>query len=288
MRKAKKDSKDLDLTIYTKNGTLRKRKPKTSRNYFTQETEDAIVAYNLSDDQRERNRLFEDHINYSIHKLAENIIHTFKFYYTDLDNVEDLKHEVVYFLLEQFHKYKQLNGKAYSYFGRIAKNYLIVYNQKQYKLQKDRREMDHVDEDKKVLRAAQEEQYDNEVSHFVQSYIQFMEENIDEIHESRYYKTDPATKQRSLIKEYIKFTDKDKAIVNTVLSLFKRADELDVFYKPALYLQIREATGQKTIDITRVIKIMKCILEQQAKIYYRKGALDIDERDIYNSINITK
>lgn len=288
MRKTKRNSKDLDLTIYTKNGTLRKRKQKTSRNYFTQETEDAIVAYTRTEDQRERNRLFKDHIDASIHKLAENIIHTFKFYYTDLDNVEDLKHEVVYFLLEQFHKYDQSQGKAYSYFGTIAKRYLIVYNEKQYKLQKDRREMDHVDEDKKVLRAAQEEQYDNEVSHFVQSYTQFMEENIDEIHESRYYKTDPNTKQRTLIKEYIKFTDKDKAIVNTVLSLFKRADELDVFYKPALYLQIREATGQKTIDITRVIKIMKCILEQQAKIYYRKGALDIDERDIYNSINITK
>jgi hypothetical protein len=288
MRKKRQESKGLDLTIYTKNGTLRKRKPKTSRNYFTQETEDAIVAYTKTDNQRERNRLFNEYINDSIHKLAENIIHTFKFYYTDLDNVEDLKHEVVYFLIEQFHKYDQTQGKAYSYFGTIAKRYLIVYNDKQYKLQKDRREMDHVDEDKKVLRAAQEEQYDQEVSHFVQSYVRFIEENIDEIHENRYYKTDPVTKHRSLIKEYITFTEKDKAIVYTVLDLFKKADELDVFYKPALYLLIREATGQKTIDITRVIKIMKCVLEQQAKIYYRKGALDIKGDDIYSSINMIK
>ena len=82
MRKAKKDLTNLDLTKYTKNGTLRKRKPKTSRNYFTQETEDAIIAYNSTDNYVERNRLFNEHINTSFHKLAENIINTFKFHYT--------------------------------------------------------------------------------------------------------------------------------------------------------------------------------------------------------------
>ena len=35
-------STTLDPNIYTKKGTLRKRKPKKDRNYFTQETEEAF------------------------------------------------------------------------------------------------------------------------------------------------------------------------------------------------------------------------------------------------------
>ena len=100
----KKKQETLDLTIYTKSGKLRKRKPKKSRNYFTDDTESAIVEYVSSTDQNLRNKIYNKSINHSFYKLAENIIHTFKFYYTELDNVEDLKHEVVTFLLQKLHQ----------------------------------------------------------------------------------------------------------------------------------------------------------------------------------------
>ena len=64
---------------------------KSKANYFTQETEDAIVAYNNSKDSEYRNKIFSEKIYYPLYKLAENIIHTFKFYYTDVDDLEDLK-----------------------------------------------------------------------------------------------------------------------------------------------------------------------------------------------------
>ena len=72
---------------------------KSNANYFTQETEDAIVLYNSLDDPEERARLFADKIYYPFYKLAENIIHTFKFYYTDVDDIEDLKHKIITLLL---------------------------------------------------------------------------------------------------------------------------------------------------------------------------------------------
>jgi len=74
--------------------------------YFTLETEEAIIQYLNSEDQTFRNKIYKDQIEYAFYKLAENIIHTFKFYYTDLNTVEDLKHEVVTFLLEKLTKYK--------------------------------------------------------------------------------------------------------------------------------------------------------------------------------------
>ena len=108
------NEEDYDLDIFaeddvialTKRGLPRKRKPKEPRIYFTQDTEDAIVEYLITTDIAERNRIYNDRIKYGFYKLAENIIHTFKFYYTDTDTIEELKHEVITFLLEKLHLYK--------------------------------------------------------------------------------------------------------------------------------------------------------------------------------------
>ena len=57
-------------------------KEKKNTQYFTQDTEDAIVLYNSLIDQTERDILYRTRIHYAFFKLTENIIHTFKFYYT--------------------------------------------------------------------------------------------------------------------------------------------------------------------------------------------------------------
>ena len=109
-------------------------KKKKGVQYFTQDTEDAIVLYNNTLDPEVRSRIYRDRIHYAFFKLTENIIHTFKFYYTEVENIEDLQHDVITFLLSKIHLYDQTKGtKAYSYFGTIAKRYLILSNQKNYK-----------------------------------------------------------------------------------------------------------------------------------------------------------
>ena len=112
---------------------VRKRRKK-SKNYFTQDTENAIVLYNNTPDPKMRSDIYAKEIHYPFFKLTENIIHTFKFYYTDgVENLEDLQHEIITFLLSKIHKFDPTNGaKAYSYFGTIVKRWLIVYNQKNY------------------------------------------------------------------------------------------------------------------------------------------------------------
>ena len=74
---------------------------KSKANYFTSETEEYIVKFNTSEDHEYKQKIFTDHIYYPFYKLAENIIHTFKFYYTDVDKIEDLKHEIVSMLYEE-------------------------------------------------------------------------------------------------------------------------------------------------------------------------------------------
>jgi len=136
---------------YTKKGTVRKRKPKTKKMYFTQDTEDAILEYLAETDINKRNKIYNDRIDYGFHKLTENIIHTFKFYYTEVETIAELQHEVTAFLLEKLHLYKSDKGKAFSYFGTIAKRYLILYNNKNYEKLKGRAEIGDIDEDKTIV-----------------------------------------------------------------------------------------------------------------------------------------
>ena len=62
-----------------------KKKRKKKNYYFTDETEKAIIDYLESDNEIYKSRLFQEKIYYAFYKLSENLIHTFKFYYTEVD-----------------------------------------------------------------------------------------------------------------------------------------------------------------------------------------------------------
>jgi hypothetical protein len=259
MPRQKKVNQELDPEIYTKNGKLRKRKQKKSREYFDKTTENSIVAYLASNDNEERNRLFNENINYSLHKLAENIIHTFKFYYTELDNVDDLKHEVVVFLLDKLHNYDQSKGKAYSYFGTIAKRYLIVYNENNYKKLKSKTDLNAVDEDKRTISDLIRDTDSINLTGFINSYVKYVENNMERIFPN----------------------SNDQTVVIAIMEIFKRRETLDVFNKQHFYFFIREITGQTTPNITKVVKELKRVYKQQLNVLYQEGELETDEVDIY-------
>ena len=83
----------------SKTTTPVKKKKKPKNYYFNIGTEKAIIRYNNTDDARLKNKIYSEHIAYPFDKLAENIIHTFKFYYFDVPS-EQVKHEVVSFLVK--------------------------------------------------------------------------------------------------------------------------------------------------------------------------------------------
>ena len=80
-------------------------KSKINRNYFTQETEDAILLYNKTESSNQRSKIYSQGIHYPFFKLTQNIIHTFKFYNTDVEDLEHLQHEIIVFLLGKMHLY---------------------------------------------------------------------------------------------------------------------------------------------------------------------------------------
>ena len=110
----------------------RKAKKGSTRYYFTDVTEQAVIRHNKETRPHMRERIYNEHIRVPFEKLAENIIHTFKFYYFDVPSV-DVMHEVVSFLYMNMHKFTEGKGKAFSYFSIVAKNYLILHNNNNYK-----------------------------------------------------------------------------------------------------------------------------------------------------------
>ena len=240
--------------LLTKKGTVRKRKPKKANVYFTQETEDAIIEYLKTKNQDKRNKIFNEKINYSFHKLAENIIHTFKFYYTEVDTIPELQHEVVAFLLEKLHLYNQNKGKAFSYFGTIAKRYLILYNNANYKKLKDKAPVEAVDEDKSILidivNSNNEPQVD-QLPSYLQQFAKYVDANL-----------------------YVLFPKQNDArIADAILELFRKNENLDIFNKKALYIYVKEMTEASTPQITKIIKRLKVVYVKKYNEYYEHGRI---------------
>ncbi len=227
------------------------RKKAKSRMYFTQITENAIIRYNGSEDSFLRNKIYNEHIAYAFDKLAENIIHTFKFYYFDVPS-EQVKHEVVSFLVMNMHKFKEGKGKAFSYFSIVAKNYLILNNNNNYKKMKSHRELDILDFKRNLSSEAQVVSDKETYEEFTDMMLDYWENNLPNIFKRH----------------------KDILVADAVLELFRRAQNMENFNKKALYVLIREMTGSNTQHITRVVNVMKKYYKRLFKEFQFSGSID--------------
>lgn len=233
----------------------KKKKKKIPKNYyFHQGTEKAIIRYNNTDDARLKNIIYNEHIAYPFDKLAENIIHTFKFYYFDVPS-EQVKHEVVSFLVMNIHKFKEGKGKAFSYFSIVAKNYLILHNNRNYSMGKIHSQMDVLD----YKRNTQSEKFIKETSEgaamFVDELQRFWEINLTIIF----------TRQ------------KDIRVADAVLHIFRMKEDIENFNKKALYILIREMTSSNTQHITRIINVMKKYNERLRYEFGKYGMVDASD-----------
>lgn len=99
-----------------------------SKNYFTPETEEAIIAYNNTQDPKLRSFIYEKYIHFAFFKLTQNIIHTFKFHHTDVDNLEHLQQEIIIFLLSKIHLYNHTTNIEEKIKKIIIKEFNEEYN----------------------------------------------------------------------------------------------------------------------------------------------------------------
>ena len=227
----------------------KKRKPKGVQ-YFTQDTENAINEYNSTTDFELKDKIYRERIHYAFFKLTENIIHTFKFYYTEVDNIQDLQHEVITFLLSKIHLFNPAKGaKAFSYFGTIAKRYLIITNTKNYKKRVDKAPIEEIESNEDFSYRIDEGSSQDRLSNFLDEYIIHCTDNI-----------------------YTLFPKEiDAQIADAILELFRKRENIDIFNKKALYIYIREIIDAKTPKITKIANKLYDIFKQHYYFYLENG-----------------
>jgi len=242
---------EAELKDLEENGpkVRRGRKP-SKKQYFTYMNEKAIVAYNLETSQALRNKVFKEHIYKPFDKLVENLIHTFRFYYFDVPYV-DVKAEVVAFLVQKIHKFTEGKGKAFSYFSIIAKNYLIIANNANYAKMKQKAEVTVIDDQRDVDQEMSISDQQETLKDFTNQWVQYYDTNLNVIFSNR----------------------KDIIVADTILELFRMRDNIENFNKKALYILIRERTGLKTQNITKVINVMKRDYSKMFIVYKHRGQI---------------
>ena len=234
-----------------------------SRMYFTQSTEDAIVTYNKETNIEVREHIFREQILQPFQKLVENVFNTFKFCYFETGPL-DVQKECLTHLVANIHKFDpnrksktdpKKKSKAYSYFSIIAKHYLILLNNTNYKKFNQNVEISE-DRDENTVQLQQNDKYyaQQEMNDFIRLIVEFWENNINKIF----------TKQRDL------------NIANAVVNLFRNSDRIDAYNKKALYLYIREMASCKTQQITKVINKMKQYHDDIKSSYQDEGYVNVD------------
>ena len=230
---------------------IKKKRRKKSKMYFGTPVQNAIIRYNATSNPAIKNRIYGEHIHKAFDKLAENLIHTFKFYYFDFPLIE-VKHEVVSFLVMNMHKYQPDKGRAFSYFSVVGKNYLILHNNNNYKKMKNQYGISTLDFKRNIY----SESVDTEVaefnSEFVTQMLEYWENNLTNIFRRQ----------------------KDILVADSVLELFRKRKNIENFNKKALYIVIREMTGSNTQHITRVVNQMKKYYSNMITEFSSVGQID--------------
>ena len=223
---------------------------KKSKVYFGKDVQDAIIRYNESIDNSKKNRIYQEEIHRAFDKLAENIINTFKFTYFDY-GFEDIKAEVVSFMVMNMHKYDHTKGsKAFSYFSVVAKNYLILHNNNNYKKLKSHKEISVLDNEKNVNFLDK-----SDMKQFTEELIYYFEYNLPTIFKKK----------------------RDLNIAYSILDLMKSIDEIENFNKKSLYILIREMTDVNTSHITSVVNVLKKHYKKIFNEYYKTGTILVNK-----------
>lgn len=228
--------------------------------YFGKYTESAIVEYIQCKDEHKKRKIFIEKIKPAFDKLVENIINYKKFNFKELDKYEILHAETLSHLYEQLDKfdYKKISiktkqkVKAFSYFGTVAKNFLV-----QMSLVK-KKEQNVIMNDLKQMKNEQNE-----------------DKQMDLIDNIKAESNETQEEIREFLKIFCNILDRDSSIcvnenekkVSEAISfLIKNVDKYNIYNKKHLFVILKEYTG---LNNKKINKALGDIKEKYLKVKYK-------------------
>ena len=230
----------------------RGRKPsKERKGYFYEREEQAVVDYISTNDEREKNRIFNTTLKPAFTKMIESIIRRYSLYPPD-EEFQETFDDTMSFLMTKLSCFDpSTNYKAYSYCGTICKNYLIYKINQFAKNQK------------------RNESYDNPVGD--------SQSGIDDNIRFSYSDSDPRTtflaeltgntveniKRILAEKDRLKLNDNEVKVGMTLINLMTNWDDIfaqmgsNKFNKSSILLFLKETTMLNTKEIRDALKVYK-------------------------------
>jgi len=226
---------------------------RTQKMYFGEDQEQAVVRYQLTDSEEERNKIFKEYLEEPLTIMVESIIRRYKLYRKDM-SFHDLHVDTTSFLATKIHKFDpSTNNRAYSYFGTICKNYLMGA------IQKDQKE------------------FNRSVSY------EDISPALEDSHTLSYVIDNPPIDYREMIarlsREVDDFMKIEKLNENEVklgyalIDIFNNFDEIfqigegNKFNKNLILLSVRDMTGLTTKEIRIALKKYKKLYEGIQSIF---------------------
>ena len=230
-----------------------------SRIYFSSETEEAIIAYNSSNDESFKRKIYRNSIRTPLRSLTEAVIHKYKYYKTGIE-FADLIDDCEGFLVIQFSKLRPDKGKAFSYLTVILRNYLTAQSKKTSRVHSIPIEIDN-------------DWFVDDNMHY-QYREAFLPRNASEIGEENEEIDLFINKLMNAIQILIEFpqesiTEKDKIVFDALISTVKYHKVIGIFNKKYLLFILREITGLKTKSISQSLKKLEGFYADFKKKYLR-------------------
>ena len=153
------------------------------------------------------------------------------------------------------HKYDHTKGsKAFSYFSVVAKNYLILHNNANYKRYCVTTGVDILNF--KPVSNNRE----NYFSEFTDEIVKYFEKNVNNLFRNK----------------------RDIDVAYAIIELLKRRHEIENFNKKALYVLIREMTNIETSYITKVVNVLKKEYQYLVNQFESKGIIEDKKNKFFN------
>ena len=210
-------------------------KPKKKNHYFTQDHENAIVAYAKTNDIKIRTELYINWIEPAFNEMVDKIIYTYKF--TNLPNIEVLKDECKIWLTTILDKYDPNKGsKAFSYFSVITKNWFIHKVKKTTLENKREVQLDQIPKNVEIRQFTVVNEYESKRLE-KEFWMNFWEEVNSW--------------------ETANMKPNEEKVYEAVRLNFSNPDRIDIFNKKAIYFYIREITGLNTKQVVNNLNKMR-------------------------------
>lgn len=212
---------------------------KTKTYYFTKEHEEAIIQYTKTEDPKIRTDLYVNWIGPVFNEMVDKIVYTYKF--NDLPNIEQHKEDCKVWLTTILGKYDpDVGSKAFSYFSVVVRNWFYARSKKRSKQLFRESSYENISQSLEEEFLSVENGYDT--NREKEEFVNHLKGEIDTWDEGR--------RGRSLGKN-------DKKVISAIQILMEHSEELEIFNKKAIYLNLREITGLNTKQITRSLKKFK-------------------------------